>query len=318
MIKKKAFIIGVTGQDGAYLSKFLIKKKFTVYGYTRSKLKGNLKNLSKLNILNKIIIKKYNQKFPKIILNDIKKIKPDHIYYFSGQSSVGKSFSKPIETYKSNINLLFLILEFIRLNKLNKIKIYNSSSTDCFGEGKKIFKNEKDLFFPHSPYGNSKSFSFWLTKYYRENYNLNSKSGILSNHESPLRKKNFVLKRIIDFIRKRKDNTTLKLGNILIYRDWGWAPEYVEAIYKINNSKLKKDYIVGTGKIVSLKYIVNKIFKLSNINKKYYKANNSKLLRLNEIKKIGTNPAQIYKDLKWRAKLNIDQIIKKLLLDELY
>ena len=318
MKKKKAFIVGVTGQDGSYLSKFLIKKKIIVYGYTRSKFKNNLKNLSKLNILNQIIIKKYDPKFPKVILNDIKKIKPDQIYYFSGQSSVGKSFLKPIETYKSNINLLFLILELIRVKKFYKIKVYNSSSTDSFGQNKKIFKNEKDLFSPHSPYGNSKSFSFWLTKYYRENYGLNSKSGILSNHESPLRNKNFVLKRIIDFVKKRKSNTTLKLGNILIYRDWGWAPEYVEAIYKINNSKFKKDYIVGTGKIVSLKYIVNKIFKLSNINNKYYKANNSKLLRLNEIKKIGTDPTQIYKDLKWRAKLNIDQIIKKLLLDELY
>ena len=110
----------------------------------------------------------------------------------------------------------------------------------------------------------------------------------------------------------------MKLGNILIYRDWGWAPEYVEAIYKINNSKSKKDYIVGTGKIVSLKYIVNKMFKLANIDNKFYKANNSNLLRLNEIKKIGTDPSQIYKDLKWRAKLNIDQIIKKLFIDELY
>ena len=318
MKKKEAFIIGVTGQDGSYLSKLLIKKKFTVYGYTRSRASNNLKNLIKLNILNKIKIKKYNHNDPKVVLNDIKKIKPDQIYYFSGQSSVGKSFLKPLETYKSNVDLLFLILELIRINKFYKIKFYNSSSTDSFGQTKKIFKNEKDLFFPHSPYGNAKSFSFWLTKYYREKYDLNSKSGILSNHESPLRKKNFVLKRVIDFVKKRKSNSVLKLGNISIYRDRGWAPEYVEAIYKINNSKSKKDYIVGTGKIVSLKYIVNKIFKLANIDNKFYKANNSNLLRPNEIKKIGTDPTQIYKDLKWRAKLNIDQIIKKLLLDELY
>ena len=318
MKKKKAFIIGITGQDGSYLSKLLIKKKFIVYWYTRSIVSNNLKNLIKLNILNKIKIKKYNHNNPEVVLNDIKKIKPDQIYYFSGQSSVGKSFLKPLETYKSNVDLLFLILELMRTNKFYKIKFYNSSSTDSFGQTKKILKNEKDLFFPHSPYGNAKSFSFWLTKYYRENYDLNSKSGILSNHESPLRNKNFVLKRIIDFVKKRKSNSILKLGNISIYRDWGWAPEYVEAIYKINNSKSKKDYIVGTGKISSLKYIVNKIFKLANIDNKFYKVNNSNLLRPNEIKKIGTDPTQIYKDLKWRAKLNIDQIIKKLLLNELY
>ena len=110
MKKKKAFIIGITGQDGSYLSKLLIKKKFIVYGYTRSITSNNLKNLIKLNILNKIKIKKYNHNDPKVVLNDIKKIKPDQIYYFSGQSSVGKSFLKPLETYESNINLLFLII----------------------------------------------------------------------------------------------------------------------------------------------------------------------------------------------------------------
>ena len=120
MKKKKAFIIGITGQDGSYLSKLLIKKKFTVYGYTRSRASNNLKNLIKLNILNKIKIKKYNHNNPEVVLNDIKKIKPDQIYYFSGQSSVSKSFLKPLETYESNINLLFLILELIREKKLYK------------------------------------------------------------------------------------------------------------------------------------------------------------------------------------------------------
>lgn len=318
MNRKKAFIIGVTGQDGSYLSRLLINKNYLVYGYTRSKKKNNLKNLIKIEAINKIKIKKYNDKNPNLIINDIKKIKPREIYFFSGQSSVGKSFISPVETYKSNIEILFSILEFIRLNKLYKIRIYNSSSTDIFGQSKKIFKNEKDIFNPHSPYGNAKNFSFWLTKYYRENYGLHCKSGILSNHESPLRNKNFVLKRIVDFARNRKKNEYLKLGKISIFRDWGWAPEYVKAIYKINNSKFKKDYVVGTGKIVSLKYIVNKIFKLSKIDMKYLKVNNVASLRPNEIKKVGTNPKKIFKELNWKAKLNINQIIKKLLFNEIY
>ena len=318
MIKKKAFILGVTGQDGSYLSKLLIKKNYLVYGYSRSINKKNLKNLIRVKILNKIKIKKYNHENPKIILNDIKKIHPNEIYYVSGQSSVGKSFFNPLETFKSNIDLPFLILECIRFNKLFKIKFYNSCSTDSFGQTGKIFKNEKDNFSPLSPYGNAKSFSFWLTKYYRETYGLNCKSGILSNHESPLRNKNFVLKRIIDFARNRKKNQILKLGNISIYRDWGWAPEFVEAIYKINNAKSKKDYVVGTGKIVSLKYIVSKIFKLSKINNKFLQVNIKEYNRPNDIKKIRSDPRQIYKDLKWKSKLNIDQIIKKLLSNELY
>ena len=318
MNKKKAFIIGVTGQDGSYLSRLLLNKNYLVYGYTRSKKKNNLINLIKTRVVNKIKIKKYNDKKPSSIINGIKKYRPNEIYFLSGQSSVGKSFINPVETYKSNIEILFLILEFIRLNKLFKIKIYNSSSTDIFGYSKKIFKNENDDFNPHSPYGNAKNFSFWLTKYYREKYKLNCKSGILSNHESPLRNKNFVLKRIVDFARNRKKNEYLKLGRISIFRDWGWAPEYVNAIYKINNSKFKRDYVVGTGKVVSLKYIVNKIFKLSNINTKYLKINDGASLRPNEIKRVGTSPKKIFKELNWKAKININQIIKKLLLDEIF
>ena len=110
----------------------------------------------------------------------------------------------------------------------------------------------------------------------------------------------------------------MKLGNISIYRDWGWAPEFVEAIYKINNAKSKKDYVVGTGKIVSLKYIVSKIFKLSKINNKFLQVNTKEYIRPNDIKKIRSDPRQIYKDLKWKSKLSIDQVIKKLLSNELY
>ena len=318
MKKKIAFIIGVTGQDGSYMSNFLLKKNYLVFGYTRSLQKKNLYNLEKIGTKNKIKIKKYDQENPKKIINDINKIKPNELYYFSGQSSVGKSFDNPITTYKSNITLLFLILENIRKYSLQNIKIYNSCSTDCFGDSKKILKNEKDIFTPHSPYGNAKSFSFWLTKYYRETYGLNCKSGILSNHESPLRKKNFVLKRIINFVKNRKKNEVLNLGNISIYRDWGWAPEFVEAIYKINNSKYKKDYTVGTGKVISLKYLIKKIFKMCEINMKFIKINSKSSIRPNEIKKVGCDPRMIYKDLRWKSKLNIDQIIQKLLKNEIY
>ena len=248
---------------------------------------------------------------------DILKLKPNEIYFFSGQSSVNFSFSRPIETYTSNINILFEILELLRKKKLYNIKLYNSSSTDCFGKNSNLYNNEKDFFAPLSPYAKAKSFSFWLVKYYRENYNIHSKSGILSNHESPLRTENFVLKRIINFAKKHKKNY-LKLGNIEVYRDWGWAPEFVKAIYKINSSKVPKDYVVGTGKITSLRYIVNKVFKILKIDQKFLKVNTLEALRPSDVKKIGTSPKKIYKELKWKSKLNIDHIIKKMLLNEYY
>ena len=297
MNKKKAFIIGITGQDGSYLSKFLTEKNYLVFGYTRSKKKKNLKNLKTLNTLKKIKLKKYLDSNPKTILNDILKFRPNEIYFFSGQSSVNLSFKNPIETYESNTKILFEILELLRLKKIYNIKLYNSSSTDCFGKNFKIFNNEKNFFSPISPYARAKSFSFWLVKYYRENYNIHSKSGILSNHESPLRAENFVLKKITSFAKKHKKNY-LTLGNIEVHRDWGWAPEFVQAIYKINISKVPKDYVVGTGKITSLKYIVKKIFKIMKIDQKYLKINSLHALRPSDVKKIGTNPRSIYKELK--------------------
>ena len=316
--KKIAFIIGITGQDGSYMSNFLLKKDYLVYGYTRSLKKKNLDNLKKIKILNKVKLKKYSEVKPYTIISDINKIKPNEIYYFAGQSSVNKSFTVPLITYSSNITILFLILENLRKYKLLKIKVYNSCSTDCYGETKKIFKKENDVFEPHSPYGNAKNFSFWLTKYYRETYQLKSKSGILSNHESPLRKNNFVLKKIINFALNRKEYEYLNLGNIFVYRDWGWAPDFIEAIYKINNSKFQKDYVVGTGKIISLNYIIKKIFYLSNIDIKFLITNSKKVMRPRDIEKTGCNPKLIYKDLKWKSKLGIDEILKKMLLNEIY
>ncbi len=317
MTKKRAFIIGVTGQDGSYMSKFLLEKNYSVFGFTRSLKKNNLKNLKILGVKKKINIKKYKDDNLKVILENIIKYKPREIYFFSGQSSVNLSFKNPLETYESNISILFEILELLRIKKLNKIKVFNSSSTDCFGKSKNLYNHEKNTFSPISPYGRAKSFSFWLVKFYRENYEIHSKNGILSNHESPLRPSSFVLKRIINFAKNHKNNS-LNLGNINVYRDWGWAPEFSEAIYKINNNKIPDDYVVGTGKITSLKYIIRKILKLKKIDKKFIKTNTLKSLRPADIKKIGTNPKKIYENLNWKSKINIDQIIKKMLLNELH
>jgi len=317
MSKKKAFIIGVSGQDGSYMSKFLIDKKYLVFGYTRSKKKNNLLNLDLLKVKNKINIKLYSEEYPKTILEDILKFKPNEIYFFSGQSSVSNSFKKPLETYNSNINILFEILELLRFKGLKNVKLFNSTSTDCFGKNNIIYNKEKNSFFPVSPYAKAKNFSFWIVKFYREKYKIHAKNGILSNHESPLRPSNFVIKKIVDYaIRPQKK--FLQLGNINVFRDWGWAPEFIQAIHKINTAQIPDDYIVGTGKLTSLKSIVHKIFKLKKIDLKNLKYNNLKSLRDIDIKKIGTNPSKIFKRLKWKSTININQIVKKMLLNELY
>ena len=316
--QKTAIIFGITGQDGAYLSKLLKKKKYKIYGVTRSKAKKNLSNLDRLNILQKINLVRLNKFNKNNLYSIILKIKPVEIYYLAGQSSVEKSFYNPLDTYVSNNLFLFYILEFCR--KFNKkIKVYNSASSECFGNNKNFFCNEKTPFAPISPYGKAKSFSFWLTKYYRENFNLNCSNGILFNHESPLRKKTFVTQKICSFAKNfnLKENRKLFLGNTKVIRDWGWANDYVEAIYKVNSSKKNDDYVIGSGVSKSLLDFIKIIFKEANIPIKNLKEFN-KFKRPEEIMKIGCDNNKIKKILKWKPKNNIKDIAIKLLKEELY
>ena len=172
METKKALIFGVSGQDGAYLSKLLLNKNYKVFGVMRSKNKKNILNFIKLKLekqINLILLKKLEKKRINKLIN---KISPTEIYYLAGQSSVGLSFKNPLEAYKSNNLGLFYILEHCRVFK-KKIKIYNSASSECFGNNKKIFCNEQTPFNPISPYGRAKSFSFWLMQYYRYNFKVN-------------------------------------------------------------------------------------------------------------------------------------------------
>ena len=316
MNKKNIFIFGISGQDGSYLAHFLIKKNFNVIGFSRSNNKNNFINLKRLNILQKVKLIKYNDNNERLVEKKLLKFQPSQIYMLSGLSSVSKSFSQPIETYKSNIITLFKILEFCRKKKL-KINIYNSASTDCFGNQKKIC-NENSEFFPVSPYAKSKSYVFWLVKYYRETFKLNCVSGIISNHESLLRPNNFVSKKIIEFVKNFKKNKKLIMGNTNIYRDWGWAPDFVEAIYRINSSKIKTDYIVATGKTISLDEFIKKVFHVAKIDKNNYIKNNKSYIRKKEIKKIYCSNKKIREQLGWKPKHNLNQIIKKLLNNQLF
>ena len=315
MNKKIAFIFGITGQDGSYLANLLINKNFKIFGFTRSKKKKNLVNLEKLSILDKVSLFEYLKNDNKFIEKKILKIKPSQIYILSGLSSVKKSFSSPIETYRSNIIIPFKILEICRKKKLD-IKIYNSVSTDCFGNQKTIL-NERSNFYPVSPYAKSKSYVYWLIKYYRETFNVKCVSGIVSNHESILRNKNFVTKKIIEYIKNFDFKRKLIMGNTNVYRDWGWAPDYVDAIYKINSSKKRSDYVVATGKSYSLDYFIKKAFSISKIDQSYYVKNNKNYLRNKEVNKVYCDNKKIKKDLGWKPKHNIDLIIKKLLNNEL-
>jgi len=316
--KKTSLIFGISGQDGAYLSAFLLKKGYNVIGTTRNKSKKNLFRLKRLNILDQVKIvkgKATNLSFcNKIIKNSL-----CEIYYLAGDSSVIRSFDNPEMSLKSNAVGILNILTVIR-EKNSKIKVFNASSGQFFGDSKNNFFSLKSKIEPQSPYGIAKAVGYWYTKIYREKYDIFCCSGILFNHESSLRAKEFVTKKIIDTAKKIKSNKNikLKLGNINVYRDWGWAPEFVEAFWLMLQKKKPQDLILGTGKTHSIKEFVNEVFKLANISKKNLISNVKNLKRKTDIRGYKADISFTKKELNWHPKVHFKQIIYKMLNDELF
>ena len=317
--KIKSLIFGISGQDGSYLSHFLINKGHDVRGTTRNSNKKNLKNLARLGILRKAKIIKCNVIDFLAVKKLIKIIKPDEIYYLCGKSSVTQSFTNPVDSFKSNTLGLLNILEIVKeIN--NKIKVFNAVSGQFYENRKNNIYNEKSYIAPQSPYGVSKASSFWLTKIFREWYGIKCCSGVLFNHESPLRSNEFVTKKIINHCKliKKGKLKHLYLGNINIYRDWGWAPEYVEAMYLMLRQKHPKDLVIGSGKRHSLRSFVYEVFRLLNIPRSSLKINIKKLMRKRDIITYKADPKLAKKILKWKAKTSFKQIIYKMVNGQLY
>ena len=317
--KIKSLIFGISGQDGSYLSHFLINKGYDVCGTTRNSSKNNLKNLVRLGILKKVKIIKCNITDFIGVKKLIKIIKPDEIYYLCGKSSVTQSFNNPVDSFKSNTLGLLNILDTVKKTN-KKIKVFNAVSGQFYGNKKSSVYNEKSYIDPQSPYGVSKASSFWLTKIFREWYGIKCCSGILFNHESPLRSNEFVTKKIINHCKliKKGKLKHLYLGNINIYRDWGWAPEYVEAMYLMLRQKHHRDLVIGTGKRNSLKSFVYEVFRLLKIPKDCLRVNEKKLMRKKDITSYRADPKLAKKVLKWEAKTTFKQIIYKMVNEQLY
>ena len=309
-MNKKALIFGISGQDGFFLTKLLLLKNYFVYGTTRNlSQKFNFeKKLVKLYELNK-----YNKKNIKTIIENIK---PDEIYNLSGLSSVAKSFRKSKETFKSIVDTNSYILETLTKNK--NIKYYNACSSECFGDTGNESANEKTKFKPLSPYAIAKSTAYWTSNMYKEVYNIYACSGILFNHESYIRPNYFVTKKIISSAYRISlgSNEKLELGDLSVIRDWGWAPEYVEAMWLMLQQESPENYIIATGKSHSLQQFVEIVFEELNLDWKKYVHTNKKFIRDNELKTSKANPSLVWKKLGWKAKTDFRNLIQKLLFDE--
>ena len=314
---KKALILGVSGQDGSYLANFLLDKQYLVFGGSRDASSSNFNNLKKLNIYDQIEFISVQLTDFRSVLQVITNIKPDEIYNLSGQSSVGLSFDQPVETLESVIIASLNILEAIRFSKRN-IKFYSAGSSECFGNSNKPV-DENSPFMPRSPYGVAKSSAFWLVSNYREAYNIFACTGILFNHESPLRKERFVTKKIISTACRiaNGSNEKLVLGNVSICRDWGWAPEYVEAMWLMLQQGSPEDYVIASGETISLEAFIKITFEYLKLDMNTHVTFDQSLLRPTDIEKSFANPKKAKVKLNWEAKIKAENLIKRLIDSEL-
>jgi GDPmannose 4,6-dehydratase len=308
MKKKKILIMGITGQDGSYLAKLFLNKKFIVHGTSRQK--GDwAKNLKYLNISNKIRVYQTDKKFNN--LNKILSNNYDYIFFLGGQSSVIKSYGKlEHETYDSQIIPISIILEFIRLQEKKKSKFMYSSSSEIFGCQKKTKLNEKSKKNPQSPYGLSKLIGYEIVKSYREMFNLPVFTIIFFNHESILRNKDFIFRKIINYLKRRDFSEKMNLGNLNIIRDWGSSEEYMQIIYKIIKHKKIEDYVLATGHSSKLSEIIRLFFLKFNLNYKNYIKIDKKLFRKFDIKENYANIKKLRKIIKTYPKKKFLNLIE--------
>lgn len=313
----KAIITGISGQDGSYLAKLLLEKGYQVIGLVRSTTSSNLNGLNYLNIRNKVLIEECDLQDLSQIISCIQKYQPTEIYNLAAQSSVSLSFAQPIGTFHFNTISVFNLLEAIKLTD-KRIKFYQASSSEMFGEVKKLPITEDTEFHPKSPYAISKAAAHWTCVNYRESYNLFICCGILFNHESYLRNENFFVKKIISNAHKIKNGTldVLKVGDLNIKRDIGYAPKYIEAMYQMMQQSKADNYLICTGKSVSLSYIVEYIFNKLDIPASKIIVDKS-LFRPSEIKDIYGSTEHINKNLNWHYDLTINELLDILLEEEM-
>lgn len=315
---KKALIIGISGQDGSYLAELLLNEGYEVHGTSRDADLSGFYGLKKLGIYERVHLHSMSLIDFRSVMQLILKIEPDEIYNLAGQTSVGLSFLQPVETLESISVGTLNILEVMRFHKL-PIKFYNAASSECFGDTSGKAANEETPFKPRSPYAVAKSAAYWQVTNYREAYNLFSCSGMLFNHESPLRPNRFVTKKIINTVVQISKGTKneIELGNINIKRDWGWAPEYVRAMFLMLQQSDPDDYVIATGKSISLEDFIKKAFGYFNLDyRKYLKFNNN-LMRPSDINFSMGDASKAARKLKWIPRYNVDDVIKMMIEYEL-
>jgi len=313
MIMKKALITGILGQDGPYLAKFLLKKGYKVYGLIQKRANHNFSNTEYLNVTSKIKFVQGDITNENSLANIIKKVQPDEVYNLAAQSFVGGSWDQAKKTTKINALGVLSLLTVLKLYS-PKTKFYQASTSEMFGNSsERGLQTEYTPFHPRSPYAISKLYAYWITVNFKESYHMFCCNGILFNHESPIRGKEFVSRKISDGVARIKLGLTnkIKLGNLDSKRDWGFAGDYVEAMWLMLQQKKADNYIISTGETHSVRDLLNIAFKHVGINNwDKYVVIDQRFKRPIELLSLHGKSSKAKNILGWKPKIKFEQLIK--------
>jgi GDPmannose 4,6-dehydratase len=314
----RALIIGVSGQDGAYLAELLLGKGYEVFGTSRDASVSTFSNLVQLGIKDRVQLVSVAPNDFRSVLTAIARVEPDEIYNLSGQSSVGLSFEQPVETMDSISIGTLNLLEVIRFTK-QRIRFYNAGSGECFGDTRGLPADENVPFRPRSPYAVAKAAAHWEVANYRDAYGLFACSGILFNHESPLRPERFVTRKIVAAACRiaRGSGEKLTLGNVHVKRDWGWAPEYVDAMWRLLQQDQPDDYVIATGKSRSLEEFVEAAFAAAGLRALEHLVVDPTLYRPSDIEANAGNAEKAARLLGWRSTVTMDETVRRMVAAEM-
>lgn len=308
---KTALICGVSGQDGAYLAQFLLARGYSVFGTSRDAQAGRHHNLAKLGVSAQIGVESMALNDFRSVLQVLARVRPNEIYNLAGQSSVSLSFEQPVETLESISTGTLNLLEGIRFLDPS-IRLYSAGSSECFGNTGGTPADEGTPFRPRSPYAVAKACAANLVASYREAYQMYACTGLLFNHESPLRPRRFVTRKIVEAAHRIHAglDSQVTLGNLAISRDWGWAPDYVEAMWMLLQRDTPLDFVIATGRTVSLEYFVKSAFAYFDLDWRQYVVQDQALLRPSDISYSAANPRLASAELGWTANHSVDDVVR--------
>jgi GDPmannose 4,6-dehydratase len=313
-MKRVALIIGVSGQDGSLLARHLLTRGWVVHGTSRDAELNDFRNLVALGIRDQVELHSVSATDFRSVVEVIEQTEPEHIYSLGGQSSVALSFTQPIETHESIAVATLNVLEAIRLINA-PVRFYNAASSECYGNTSPDGADENTPFHPRSPYAVAKASAFWAVANYRESYGLFAASGILFNHESPLRPERFVTQKIVREaakIARGLSSGPLQLGNLDVCRDWGWAEDYVEAMPLLLLRDTPEDFVVATGESATLRTFTAEAFAAFGLDWRDHVQSNPQLLRPADIMTSVGRPMRARENLGWQARTRMPEVVRRL------